>query len=96
MLGYVGAINSTSKSYFGIVNNTYSYSNVSCTGTEIQFDECKRNFYSGGCSENEAAGVVCNISLSSTSKLLCFYLLNSTLLIGLGEYSPKYENSPNF
>ena len=61
-LGFPGVERATKESEFGTVSSTYSMDNVKCRGNETELEDCYHKA-ADDCDGNEAAGVVCSISV---------------------------------
>ena len=61
-LGYPIAIGAPRSAAFGAGSGPSWYSNLGCTGTEMNLTECSKSFSSLGsaCSHSQDAGVVCS------------------------------------
>ena len=65
-LGYLGAVKAPRSATFGAGSGPSWYSNVRCTGTERNLNECSNNGVLGNaCYHSQDAGVIC----SSESKV---------------------------
>ena len=61
-LGYLRAVGAPVSATYGAGSGPSWYSNVGCTGTEMNLTECSKSFSLTGnaCSYNQSAGVVCS------------------------------------
>ena len=61
-LGYLKAVGAPRYSFFGAGSGPAWYSNVRCTGTEMNLTECSHSYYYSGsaCSHSRDAGVMCS------------------------------------
>ena len=65
-LGYSGATDVYTGSYFGVTPDDFSYDDVYCSGSETSLDDCPHN-NEENCNGYEAAGVVCDGGSSTTT-----------------------------
>ena len=91
-LGYLRAVAAPRSATFGAGSGPSWYSNVRCTGTEMNLSECSKSYSSFGsaCSHFQDVGVVC----SSESSLFCLVLMSLSMLMYICcENKPEGERS---
>ena len=79
-LGYDGASQHTTQSYFGQVSNEFGMDDVQCTGNEASIFDCPHQT-TDNCGGSEGLGVICSTGEYNQLPRVKYKSLNCSLMV---------------